>query len=88
MARRKFNYKYFVNNEETSKDEFIERLQQHHYKCDTYYDNPFMNISILDEKGFNKVFNQMKSNKIHSIIYCNDDTGKSECFSIKREEKK
>lgn len=88
MTRKRYNYRYLVNNKEVSKEVFIERLQSHHYKCDTHYDNPFMNISILDEKGFNKVFNQMKSNKIHSIIYCNDDTGKSEHFSISREEKK
>lgn len=83
MARRKFNYKHIINGKEVTKDEFKNALARILVRCDTNYDNPFLNISYTDYDAVEREYNRMRRTGIGTLY-----SGHNGYFKIKREEVK
>jgi hypothetical protein len=87
MARKKYIYHHFVDCKEVTKEEFLKELQPYCMRCDTNYENPFLNISYLDTKLLQRKYNYHKCHPKTTMIYMDDERQKSKSFRIKREEK-
>ena len=79
----KYKYTYYINNTVVDRKTFERELQEVFIKCDTNYSNPLLNIGYLDTKKYERTYRQLKTQKLHSYLVCNDFGGRG--YRIKRE---
>ena len=64
----RYNYHYFYQGKEISRNDFELHLQCHCARCDTNYSNPLLNISYTDTKKFDRYIRHMKAGQHYLFI--------------------
>lgn len=80
---KRYEYHYYINNVEVDRKTFEVELLDCFVKCDTNYSNPLLNIGYTDTKKYESVYRKLKTQKLHSYLYCTDFGGRA--YRIERE---